>query len=418
MQILMPVQANERIIFMDILRGFAILGIFIANLGTGFSFYNEQAQLTGPLLMPGADNKMLFLHHMLLEGKFYSIFSLLFGWGIALQLKKGVASDLDAAPVIRRRLAILMLLGAIHLLIWPGDIVFLYAMLGLVLLPFRKFSDKTLLIVGFSLTLLPILLYAAKSKWQWLNTPAFFLFDTGVQVDQFLNKSNSQEDFFKLMRAGSWWDVFKSNVSGFFFRYGDLFFSSRFPKVLGMFMVGLALGRSGFYSNIQQYKKPLYAIIVLGLIVGLPANYYLAQNMHLHGADYYNFKPNGLYRTIAYAIGVVPLAMAYVVLLFLFFRTSAGKKSLSVLAPVGKMAFSNYIFQSLIGNFIFLGAGLGYMEKVGPVYYTILGLTIFCLQLIASTYWLKYFNYGPLEWLWRSATYKKWQPFRKQKATI
>ena len=183
-------------------------------------------------------------------------------------------------------------------------------------------------------------------------------------------------------------------------------------------MVGLALGRSGFYTNIQQHRKTLYAIIVLGLIVGLPANYYLAQNMHLYGADYYNFKPNGLYRTIAYALGVAPLAMAYVVLLFLFFKTSTGKKLLSVLAPVGKMAFSNYILQSLIGNFVFLGAGLGYMEKVGPVYYSILGLAIFCLQVIASMYWLKNFNYGPLEWLWRSATYKKWQPFKKQNETV
>lgn len=418
MQTLMPVQTNERIVFMDVLRGFAILGIFIANLGTGFSFYNEQAQLTGPFLLPKADHQMLFLQHMLLEGKFYSIFSLLFGWGIALQIKKGMDNGINAIPVIRRRLAILLLLGAVHLLIWPGDIVFLYAMLGLVLLLFRKFSDKTLLITGISLTLLPILLYAAKSYWQWLNAPAFFLFDTGVQVDQFLNNSNSQEDFFKLMRSGNWWDIFKSNVSGFFFRYGDLFFSSRFPKVLGMFMVGLALGRSGFYANIQQHRKTLYAIIVLGLIVGLPANYYLAQNMHLYGADYNNFKPNGLYRTIAYALGVAPLAMAYVVLLFLFFKTSTGKKLLSVLAPVGKMAFSNYILQSLIGNFVFLGAGLGYMEKVGPVYYTFLGLAIFCLQVIASMYWLKNFNYGPLEWLWRSATYKKWQPFKKQNETV
>ena len=201
MQTLMPVQTNERIVFMDVLRGFAILGIFIANLGTGFSFYNEQAQLTGPFLLPKADHQMLFLQHMLLEGKFYSIFSLLFGWGIALQIKKGMDNGINAIPVIRRRLAILLLLGAVHLLIWPGDIVFLYAMLGLVLLLFRKFSDKTLLITGISLTLLPILLYAAKSYWQWLNAPAFFLFDTGVQVDQFLNNSNSQEDFFKLMRV-------------------------------------------------------------------------------------------------------------------------------------------------------------------------------------------------------------------------
>ena len=126
-------------------------------------------------------------------------------------------------------------------------------------------------------------------------------------------------------------------------------------------------------------------------------------------------KINGLYQTIAYAIGVAPLAMAYVGLFMLSFQTATGKKLLTVLAPAGKMAFSNYIMQSFIGNFVFLGAGLGMMGQVGPVYYTIFGVAVFIVQVILSTIWLKYFNYGPVEWVWRSATYKKWQPFRKGK---
>jgi uncharacterized protein len=129
--------------------------------------------------------------------------------------------------------------------------------------------------------------------------------------------------------------------------------------------------------------------------------------------DYWNLKTKGLYQTIAYAIGVVPLALAYVGLFMLSFQTLAGKKILSVLAPVGKMAFSNYIMQSLTGNFVFLGPGLGYSGQVGPVYYTLFGIAVFIIQIILSTIWLKYFNYGPVEWLWRSATYKKWQAFRK-----
>jgi uncharacterized protein len=81
------------------------------------------------------------------------------------------------------------------------------------------------------------------------------------------------------------------------------------------------------------------------------------------------------------------------------------------------MAFSNYILQSLIGNFVFLGPGLGYSGQVGPVYFTLFGIAVFIIQIILSSIWLKYFNYGPLEWLWRSATYKKWQPFRKKQTT-
>ena len=413
MQTLNPVQANERETFMDVLRGFAILGIFIANLGTGFTWYRESAHLTGPMLLPEWDHKMSFVHHMFIEGKFYSIFSLLFGWGIALQVKRGLAKGTDALPTIKRRLVFMLLLGAIHLLIWPGDIVFFYALLGFLLLPFRKFSNKTLLITGASLILLPILLYAAKMHWHWLNAPAGILYDTGGKVDHYLSGNNSEDDFKNLLRHGNWWDILKVDIAGFFFRYGYLFFVSRIPKVLGMFLIGYVIGRTDFYKNITQHKKILYGTIIFGLLAGLPANYWLAHYMSWYEGDYFNLKINGFYQTLTYAAGVVPLAMAYVAIFMLSFQTTTGKKILSVLAPVGKMAFSNYIMQSLIGNFIFLGAGLGYMEQVGPIYYTLFGIVIFIIQIIISTIWLKYFNYGPLEWLWRSATYKKWQPLKK-----
>jgi uncharacterized protein len=102
MQSLAPVQINERETFMDVLRGFAILGIFIANLGSGFSWYSESAHATGPMLVPELDHKMSFLHHLFIEGKFYSIFSLLFGWGIALQFKRADSKGVNALPTIRR----------------------------------------------------------------------------------------------------------------------------------------------------------------------------------------------------------------------------------------------------------------------------------------------------------------------------
>lgn len=413
MQTLTPVRTEERIVFMDVLRGFAILGIFIANLGTGFSGYNEAAHQTGPMLLPQLDHKMQFLHHMFIEGKFYSIFSLLFGWGIALQFKRASAAGINALPTIKRRLVFMLLLGAVHLMIWTGDIVFFYALLGFLLLPCRKFSNKTLLITGISLTLLPMLLYAAKMQWPWLNAPAGLLFETGQKIDAKLTGVTSEAEYIVYSRHAGWWGILKGNISGFFFRYGYLFFVSRIPKVLGMFMIGYVLGRSDFYKNIQQHKKILYIIIVAGLFIGLPANFYLGRYMTYFMDDYFNLKTNGLYQTIAYALGVAPLAMVYVSLFMLSFQTGPGKKILSVLAPVGKMAFSNYMMQSLIGNFVFLGAGLGYSGTMGPVYFTLFGIAVFIVQIILSTVWLKYFNYGPVEWIWRSATYKKWQPFGK-----
>ncbi len=124
-----PVKTHEREIFMDALRGFAILGIFIANLNF-LSHYQGSDKATSPWLLPGSDDVMSFFHHLFIEGKFYSIFSLLFGWGIALQIKRGIDKGVDALPTIKRRLRIMLLLGAIHLLIWIGDIVFFYALLA------------------------------------------------------------------------------------------------------------------------------------------------------------------------------------------------------------------------------------------------------------------------------------------------
>ena len=412
-----PVREKEREVFMDVLRGFAILGIFIANLYS-FSFYSPDLPDNSPYLLPKADHTMAFLHHMFIEGKFYSIFSLLFGWGIALQFKRGEANNVNVIPTVRRRLLFMLLLGAVHLLIWPGDIVFFYALLAFVLLPLRKFSNKTLLITGGLLILSPILLYWLKMTWPVLNYPAEKLGQAGAwSADEIFpqyKEVDTREEFAAIMDELTWWDVLKNNVVGFFFRYRYLLFSSRIPKVLGMFLIGYVIGRSDFYKNIAGYKKLVIIIIVSGLLLGLPANYMLAKQMQDHEGDYFNLQRNGLYQTIWYALGVVPLALAYVGLFMLAFRAKTGNKFLSLLAPVGKMAFSNYMMQSLIGNYVFFGTGLNYMWKVGPVYYTIFGVLVFILQIIISTIWLKYLNYGPVEWIWRSATYKKWQPMRRQ----
>lgn len=417
MQTLAPVQQKDREVFMDVLRGFAILGIFIANLHS-FSWYDPGYAGKSPFLLPKADHTMSFLHHMFIEGKFYSIFSLLFGWGIALQFKRGAARNIDPLPTIRRRLLFMLLLGAVHLLIWTGDIVFFYALLAFILLPLRKLSNKTLLITGALLILSPILLYWLKMTWPVLNLPSEKLRETAQwSYSQLLPEYQhikSREDFEAVISKVTWWDTLKNNLGGFFDRYSYLFFTSRIPKVLGMFLVGYVLGRSDFYRNLEKHRRIVFAIITAGLLIGLPANYFLAKQMEDHMGDYFQLKQNGLYQTVFYALGVAPLALAYVGLFMLAFSTTTGKRSLSLLAPAGKLAFSNYIMQSLIGNFVFFGPGLGYMWKVGPVYYTLFGIAVFILQVIISTAWLKYFNYGPVEWLWRSATYKKWQPFRKR----
>ena len=412
-----PIKAQERETFMDVLRGFAILGIFIANLGAGFSWYAENAHLTGTFLLPDLDPTILFSHHWFIEGKFYSIFSLLFGWGIALQIKRATDKGGDAMPTIKRRLFFMLLLGFCHLLIWTGDIVCFYAMLGFLLLPMRKFSNKTLLLTSVLLILSPILLYGLKMAIPVLNYPSLFLNEMGQNLElklfpQFAN-AKSNTDYLNIVKTFTWWDILKDNAACIFYRFGYLVFISRISKVLGIFLIGFVIGRTDFYKNLAQHKKLVKTIIAVGLLIGIPANYALAHFMATYDNDYYQLKINGLYQTIVYALGVAPLALAYVGLFMLAFRTQVGKRFMSVLAPVGKMAFSNYIMHSLVGNYVFLGAGLGLMGQIGPVWYTVFGIGFFIIQIIYSIVWLKYFNFGPLEWLWRSATYWKMQPMKR-----
>jgi uncharacterized protein len=412
METTVPTQNNERETFMDALRGFAILGIFIANLAH-LSFYNDSAKVISPFMVETWDSTMRFLHYLFIEGKFYSIFSLLFGWGIALQLKRGAGRGIDASPIVKRRLLIMLLLGALHLLIWTGDIVFFYALLGFIILPLRKFSNKTLLVTGVVLILSPIVLYGLKMLFPVLNFPTEKLYETGSNITTYFYGEMSREKYMQLMHHGSWLDQLKINLAEFFYRYGYLFYVSRIYKVVGMFLIGYVIGRSDFYKNLQQHKKTVYTIIGVGLVVGLTFNYLLASYMSSEiSGEYYDLQLSGWYLTIFYALGVVPLALTYVGLMMQGFQTKVGHQLLQIVAPVGKMAFTNYIMHSLIGNFVFLGAGLDMMGQVGPVYFTLFGITVFIFQIIFSTIWLRYFQYGPIEWVWRSLTYKKKQPFR------
>jgi len=408
-----PSSQKDREVFLDVLRGLAIFGILIANLTMGGLSKGPYELEFGPFIHPAIDEQLQFIYTQLIEGKFYSIFSLLFGWGIALQLQRSESKGINGLPILRRRLLFMLLLGAMHMLIWPGDIVLFYAMLGFILLPFRRFSNHTLLVFGAVLIVAPIALYAARMHWPVLDTPRVILQAWAVKADYRLLGIDSEISYIAWTTQADWWDVIKDNLVGVFYRFSDLFHVSRVPKVLALFLIGFVLGRSNFYTNISANKKIIYWIIALGLLIGLPANYLLAYYTEHFSKDYFDLKPAGLYFTITYAVGVAPLAMAYVGLSILSFQTGLGKKLMSIVAPVGRMAFSNYVMHSVVCRIVFLSPGLAYGGKVGALYLSIFAVLLYTFQIILSTLWLKHFQFGPFEWVWRSLTYGRFQPLRK-----
>ena len=343
MQSLTPVQSAERIHLIDALRGIAFLGYLLGK-------DDRYKQLI-------ANTKLL--------------------WSIAI-----------GGLILGLPCNYMFLLGLAHLLLlWTGDIVAFYALVGFVFLWIRKWNDRKLFITAIILLLSPILLYYLKMKFEWMMAPAGILYQTGEKIDIHVAGIGGFEEFVKKLKYGNYFDHLQTLLSGVFYRFGDLVFQSRIPKVAN--------------------TKLLWSIAIGGLILGLPCNYMLAR--YMEEGKYYNLGMEGLYQTIVYAFGVAPLALAYVALFFLAARTSFGKKAVAILQPVGKMAFSNYILHSLVGCFVFYGFGFAMLHQVGPVYTTLFAFLVFIGQIIFSTLWLKYFNYGPVEWLWRSGTYGKWQ---------
>ncbi|HZI01424.1 MAG TPA: DUF418 domain-containing protein [Flavisolibacter sp.] len=407
-----PVPTRDRVWIMDALRGFAILGILIANLNT-FTFY-----MFGPVpdgrFLSMYDGTVQFWHHVLIEGKFYSIFSFLFGWGIALQLSRNAGGEKPAVNLVRRRLGIMFLLGMAHLIfLWIGDIVALYALVGFLLLPMRHWKTKTLFITAIALILSPILLYFLKMQWPFLAAPTGILMQTAGGIwDYFFPGASDDAGLNAAVHNATYIDIIKLDIGGLFMRYGDLFFQSRISKVLGMFIFGYLMGREGFYKKALDDKGLLVKVAIAGLLIGLPAKYALAN--YMEGDGYYNLTLQGWYQTVVYALGVVPLAFAYMAIFFLLAHSRVGRGILQQFRYVGKMAFSNYILHSVIGLFFFTGVGLALDRQVGPLYYTLFGFTVFLVQIVLSRIWLHYFEYGPVEWIWRSATYRKWQPMKKK----
>jgi len=403
-----PVQAGERLDLLDVLRGTAIFGILIANIMvvSGYFMLDDAARAalpTAPL-----DRQVDFLVRMLLEGKFYSIFSLLFGYGFAVQMARATRKGLEFAPLFRRRLLGLALIGLAHaVLLWYGDILLLYALLGLLLVRFRDAGDGTLIRVAVGCLVLPVAVYVLM-----MLTGVGDLFATPTASTPTPAPPNDfMASIMTAFREGTWFDAFRANLFGVAGRWVDLFLSVRFPKVFGMFLIGFLLGRRGFGTDAAAESGVLRRVLVAGLLVGLPAS---ALMSWLEGMEVYlPASPLGLAQVIAATIGVPALALAYAAAVVLVYRSTAGGRLLRTLAPAGRMALTNYLMHSVIMVVMFYGWGLGWYGSMGPAVTTPIALAICAVQVPLSRWWLDRYQFGPVEWLWRQFTYRQRLPIRR-----
>lgn len=398
-----PLAADARVHVLDVLRGLSLLGILQANVLvlSGLLF----VVMVGDLTLSPLDAAVGFAIEALVHGKFYSLFSLLFGIGFHVFLSRAGARGGPAKPLFRRRLWILLAIGFLHAtLLWSGDILMLYAMLGFVLVPFYGLSSRRQLAWVAGLLAVPVLAYAV----MWATGMADPFAPPPVDPTAPARSGANGFDPLAFIIAGfqgGYFEVLQANLVGLVGRWMDLLITLRPAKVLAMFVLGLWIGQQGVVRDLDAHLGLLRRVAAWGLAAGIPLNVagaWLAEDM----TPYLPGSALGMAEVLIGAVGIPLLALGYAAGIALLMRSPAAARVLMTFAPVGRMALTNYLLQSVICMFVFYGFGLALYGQVGTVAASAIALLVFAIQVPLSRWWLSRYQYGPAEWAWRRLTYR------------
>lgn len=398
-----PVKAKERIVFLDILRGFALFGILFANLltwsGLKYLPISDIVELGN-----FADDRGIYqIIKFFVDTKFYTLFSILFGVGFFLQISKN--RDNPAFPrSYLWRMFLLLIIGIIHSVIWSGDILSLYALMGMVLLALRNIPVQKTLLVGLSLFFLPILLSVIYMYTFARDLPV--LPKTALLVYPDMTPEEVKAGF----QSTDIWVVLQTNLHSLKYRWLSFIPDGRPFKVLGLFFLGGYLYTTQFFT--VQAKK--WNLFFLFFIVG---SLFTVASLSIEGnVASYSRNWTDVLDKLLHEIGQLSLSLSYICLLakvvdafpkFIFFDW---------LKNYGRMSMTSYLGHTALSIFIFYPVlGLGYFGNLTleNTYYVAVLILIF--QLLFSNIWFKFFSFGPVEWIWRCASYRKWFPLRIKK---
>jgi len=396
-----PVLGRDRIGELDIIRGLALFGVLWMNM-FGYFEYIVSDERVVHLFGETLDRYVGLLGTWLVHGKAQALFSLLFGFGFAVLSDRAEARGANAGAIYLRRVLILLAVGVAHLLlIFAGDILHAYALMGLVLMMTRRWPSKLLLVPGL---ILAIAAGAAATLWFVATTPAgeapavFALLEAGMtrRWDVMLG-----QDYAAFVRESL-------TMAGPEFYYSPLGYSL-LGTILGRFLLGAWIYRQGWLQDTARYaagfRRALPWLLTFGLGMAAAGPLFEVLDLAARG-------PVGLGLELVTGASQLVLALGYGCGIVVLCRSDAGRSRLSGLGAVGQMALTNYLTHSLVYLFVLNGFGLGLLTYAGPTVLALLAVGVFALQIVFSRWWLARFRFGPLEWLWRSATYGRWQPFR------
>ena len=395
-----PTTTKERYEVLDALRGFALFGILLANL---YSFFGYNALTSEEIVaLPTADRGVLFFIDWFVEGKFYGVFSILFGVGFALQAQRFRAADESFPAFWLRRMGVLCCIGLLHMyLVWNGDILTLYSVLGMLLPLFLNLSNRTLLRWILALLSIPLLIHGLL----YLTQEASFWGSMRRLAEGLKTQWGFADRSLLEMRVSdSALEVFSINVLHAIPRPMSYLMSGRYFKVLGLFLIGLLLARH-WLPRIRDndISVPRGAIWVGS--IGLVASFGYAAIKGAIGTPF-EVSEIGLVQAVVYHVGSTCLALGISMLFLHMWASGRAKLVFRNLALLGRMALTNYVFQNVIAVLLFFGYGLAWMREVPFVYTPLIALGILTAQWAFGRAWLGRFQQGPLEFAWRRLAYR------------
>lgn len=393
-----PIAVHERSEWLDALRGFALFGIILYNVQV-FSGY--MLQLVIPAVHPvksALDPALDFAVHVLIQAKFYSLFSFLFGLGIALQLRRAQERGALEMTFLRSRLFWLLIIGLVHaLLIWIGDILTVYAVFGFALLLFRNFSTRALLAWALFFLASPVLVYVVFLAVGLGNPLAG---DPNVPPTEGLIGKTAHA-----LAKGSYLDVVQANLVFYPIGWIRRVVQLGLPRIFGMFLLGVWAVRIGLPARRDEHRKLLQRWLVWGLALGLPANVIFAVgggNDALLPAT-----TSGLLAISIASLGIPLLTLAFVAMFALYWRRPRPD---SLLVAAGRTALSQYLGHSVVCVILFYGFGFGLFGKLSYAVEILIAASVFVSLAWLGRAWLRHHRQGPMEALWRRLAYATEKP--------
>lgn len=392
------VLGKDRIVTLDIIRGMAILGIFLVNMP---SFSGSHLQT-----YEGVDKITRMLFDMFVQKKFYTIFSFLFGLGFYIFMKRAESKGENVSLLFSRRLLILLVFGILHLVfLWHGDILHIYALIGFFLLAFYRRNAKTVLIWGITLILVIPLLFTGAMELLTFDNDLFYEEEVDISNSPDSDMSGNEESEIETSATLPFLEFSGGDLLPLLI--GTIITLPFMPDILGMFLLGLFAGKINLFRRVHELKRKLRITQLILFLVSIPSLVVIVLGyVKAEGAVSSVSLGNDSYVHLS----GLTLSIFYIITIALMLEKKVWRKLLNPFRYVGQMALTNYLCQTIFGVILFYGFDLyGRISLTEGLLYSIL---FYCVQMLFSKLWLKRFRFGPFEWLWRTMTYGKLQSFK------